>query len=119
LVLKSSGARCKEKAIYDAFGLNELEPVGLSGFRDFVFNGENAEGLSVQVAASAESACPGLKSKFVDSQLLDFCLESRISDAKLRSGTTCLSRYESVTLGESCFDHVLFVRQQHAVKSHA
>jgi hypothetical protein len=80
-VLKSSGARCKEKAIYDAFGINELEPMGLSGFRDFPSNGENAEGLSVQVAASAESAYPGLKSEFADSQALDVCFESRISDA--------------------------------------
>jgi hypothetical protein len=44
-VPKFATERCKEKAIYDAFGIYELEPMGLSGFRDFPFFGENPEGL--------------------------------------------------------------------------
>jgi hypothetical protein len=71
-------------AIHNAFGINELEPMRVSGFRDFPLNGENAEAMSIQVAAPAESACLGLKSKFVDSQALDFCFEGGIGDAELR-----------------------------------
>ena len=81
---KSGGARFKEKTIHNALSAKELAPMRVSGFRDFALSGENAEGLSARVAASAESACLGLKSKFVDSQALDFCFEGRIGDAELR-----------------------------------
>jgi hypothetical protein len=36
---KSADAGCKEKAIHNAFGTNDLEQMRVSAFRDFPFNG--------------------------------------------------------------------------------
>lgn len=78
---KYAGARCKMKAIHNAFGTNDLERMKVSDFRDFPLDGKNAEGTSIQVATSAASTCMGFKSIFIDSQALDFCFEGRIGDA--------------------------------------
>lgn len=80
-VPKFAGARCKKEAIHNALSTKGLEPVRVSGFRHFPSNGENSEGMSVQVAAPAASAYLRFKSIFVDSQALDFCFEGGIGDA--------------------------------------
>jgi hypothetical protein len=41
-----------------AFGINELERMRISSFRDFPFNEQNA-GVSLQVVAQAASATSG------------------------------------------------------------
>jgi len=87
-VPKSDDEECKQKAIRNVIGAKDLVPMGVSGFRDFPFGGENAGELVVWIAASAPSAYLGFKSIFVDPQALDFCFEGRIGDAELHCCAT-------------------------------
>lgn len=44
-VSKSASAICKQEAVCNVIGTKDLEPMRVSGFRDFPFDGENAEEL--------------------------------------------------------------------------
>jgi len=76
-----AGASCTEGAIHYPLNTKELEAMTGLGFSGFPAGREKRGGNAFKATSSA-SAYLGLKSIFVDSQALDFTLESRISDAQ-------------------------------------